>query len=685
MFDLSEIKYFGDASLGDIEISNGVVENLNSYVKIAQIDGLDDNKVIPDWDNAVLGAYEDFVAGNEILIHVSTSASETDLLGRYMVAKILLLNNGIITLDKKITDLIPREQFNFYSVQLVTIAQIDCLKLKAGGVVRPQPFDPHKLCGGILAFKCYDSLILEGGHIDLENCGIPAHWKGKLRPLTTQETAANGQSDIAKMSGQENFITAERFLLNAGDGAVFMAVKNFIGNADSRIGNTTTHGAAYCRGAYNSVGNKPADVTNIGGSTILICAEDVKDFDEKIIAKYRNLNEAEGAGLCRCYIATNTALTCDEGLYSLDILSDKNRLSRELNIWDYGRGTYGSVTNPTKPLNNYAQVTAINQGGCRLTFANETVNGLTPLAEGTRILVQVIQKVDFERAGEIIWTKILKRGENYVVVENAVAAVDLSRYQMQIISVPEFANFTLSGNYTATQKFNGKVGGVFAIAVNNICDLKEGLINVEGKGGALGSRKLAEIANATCHNRLIIGAGHGSVFILAKEIVLSENSRIGATYSGLGTGNRLGGSNSAGNNIGGGYSGAYDEEGAGSAGGYNGGGSATSNKIGGLGGSGANGGTSSNITDFESDKVCGGYGGNGLDGAGYRGGRQGAHLLIIAGKIENYSMACFSTGGEGGQGAVNGLSGASGYGGGAAESGSSGGSSGKIFILVNSK
>ena len=685
-FDLKLVKNYGDARLGDVEISDGTAEDFESYARVTGIDELDDYKIILDLDNAFVGRFGTFKAGEEILLHVSASTGETEFLGKYLVAKILLVStNNIITLDKKITELIPRDQFNFYNVQAVLSLQFDCLTLKNDGEISPKPFDQYNFYGGILFLKCWDSLKFEGGHINLKDLGIPSNRKHLLRPLTEQETAANGESDVAKYSGQENFITAERFLLNAGDGACFIVAKNLYGNTESRIGNPETHGAHFCRGAYNSVGVKPANITNVGGSTILICAENIYNFDEKMIAKYRSASEIEseqGRGLCRCYIASNTILRNDEGLYAYDILSDRNSLSRKLNVKDFGTGNYGSVNNFNKVLNNYAQVTAINQGGCRLTLANETTNGLTPLAVGEMILVQVIQRSQNAtlNAGEVIITKIMQRGENYIVTDYPAPDVDLEDYQLQIISIPQFENFTLNEEYTATPKFNGKIGGVFAIAVKNHCDLREGKINVEGKGGATayGANGLAYIGNAQDSFKLPVGSGNGSVFILAKTLTLNENTRIGALYSGLGTNNRLGGSNAALNNVGGGYSGASDKEGAGSAGGYIGGGGATQNIIGGVGGSGANGGTSRNYAEFTRSAVVGGYGSNGLGYGKYKGGNSGAHLLIIADKINNFNQACFSTGGEGSKGAYNG---AAGYGGGAGLS--SGGSSGFCFIYSN--
>lgn len=685
-FDIDEIGGYGTAKLGDVEISEGTLETLNSYARIRAIDELDDYKIVIDSDSAIIGTYENFVAGNEVLVHVSSSPQETEYLGRYLVAKILLVGNGILTLDKKVTDIMPRDKFSFYSMQVVTFANFDCLTLKKTGAIMPPIYDPYKFCGGIVTLKCWDSLNFEGGHINLSECGIPANRKTFLRPLTEQETAANGEGDFAKFSGQENFITAGKFLLNAGDGAAFIVAKNIYGNADSRIGNVETHGAAFCRGAENSVGVKPSNVTNKGGSTIFIAADNFYNFNPKMIAKYRDAKLFEGAGLCRCYIATNTTLPNDEGLYSYDVIDNPQRL-KLLNINDFGDGKFGDIVNPKKPINNYARVTSISQGNCRLTISNETTNGLAPIETGAKILLQVIQKTNHfvEDAGKILVAKILSRVQDVIVIDIPAPKIDLTNYVLQVVSIPQFENFTLNENYTATPKFNGNVGGVLAFMVNGVCDISSGKLNVEDKGGAVayGSNGLKFIGNAQMCDKLPLGEGHGSIFIVAKTLTLNDTSRIGARYSGEGTGNRLGGNNSSGTNLGGGYSGSFDEDGQGSAGGYIGGGASTENDVGGIGGSGACGGTYENYSELDRSKVSGGYGSNGKNFGKYAGGRQGAHIFVAAGKINNFSQKVFSTGGGGGQGKLNGAGGAAGYGGGAAYGGSSGGSSGFCFIYTS--
>lgn len=668
-FDINKLYGYGDGKIGDVEISEGLADNFGSYTRLTKIDELDDTKVYFDADNAIMGRFGNFDAGTDILIHVTSAPVETEYLGKYIVAKILLNQRGILTLDRPITDLIPRDQFDFYGVQAVSALNFDCLHLKQGGSIAPANFDPYNLIGGILFVRCYDTLYFEGGNITLTDKGIPANRKNLLRPITLQETAARGEGDVAKYAGQENYLTAERLLVNAGDGAALIVAKSIVGNGESRIGNVNTYGAQFCRGATNSIGNKPANITNIGGSTIMICAEKISNFDAKMIAKYRDADSYEGRGLARCYIATNTPLRNDEGLYAYDVLADVNRMKNELNIKDYGDGSFGACINPHKPLNNYARVIGISQGGCRLTVDSETVNGLAPIEDDALIMVQVIQKKnDVDFIGEVIVTKIMARYDNHLITEFPISEVNLKKYNVQVISIPQFSSFTLNQEYYATPKYNGKVGGVCALAVDGTCNLTEGKINVEGKGGApaYGFAGLELLGNAQNHNRLPLGEGHGSVFLLAKTLTLNENSRIGATYSGAGD-DTFGGNNAGGTNRGGGYF-SVDEEGTGYGGAYQCGGAAGVE-------------TQENI--YYGVKV-GGVGGNGKSYAdNFKGGRQGAHLLIITDKINNFTQAAFSSGGEGGKGSLSdGGDGAAGYGGGATMY-SSGGSSGTLFIYSN--
>ena len=689
-YDIRQIGEYGTGANGDVKISGGMFNKLNSYARVV---GIDANTITIDTENMFLGNYEQFRAGEEILVHCSaTNSTSADSLGKYLVARITLVSGNVLTLDKTMFTV----DLNFDFVQAVTIFNADCLTLSEDAVLMPQPYSPFKYHGGIVALKCWDTFTLDGGSINLVDCGIPANRKNALRPITTQETPAVGEGDLALYSGHENYKTADRLLMNAGDGVAFIVAKKMVCHEDSRIGNPDTHGAPFCRGASNSVGVKPSNITNIGGSSIFIAAETIENFSPKIIAKYRDVNLHDGRGLCRCYIASNTKLRADEGLYAYDVLSNPARLQKEIGVKDFGDGSFGDMTNPTLPLNNYAHVVSIQNDGYRLKIAGETLRGLAPIKTGTLALVQVIQLSTraIAEAGRISVARIINRTNDVVVLDFPAPIVDLNRYAMQIISIPQFDNLTISANYDKTMTFGSPkggvtaIGGVCAVACSETLDLTDGKINVENCGGAVGYGKagLALIGNAQNCNKLPLGEGHGSVFILAKEIIANDNTRIGATYSGAGTSGRLGGNNSNGANQGGGYSGAEDEDATGSGGGYLGGGAGSESAERALGGNGAAGGSGATGGAFDGTKTAGGYGSSGSPHGKFAGGSQGAHVFIIADSCAGLSVANISTGGEGGKAANAtdcGKSGAASYGGGGAKGGSSGGAGSFAFVYAN--
>lgn len=670
------IKDFGgllDGEMGDISVSDGAAQDINSYVKVTKFTG-DVIEIAPD--TMIEGKYVTFRAGTQIMLHVSsTNRTTADYLGLYTFANITLVNNETLTLDKNVEEIFAGVNLDYESLQAIAVPNFDCVHLEKDGVLTAPVFNPYDFVGGILIIKCWQDFIFNGGNIDLTDCGIPVNRKNALRPLTTQETAANGESDFAKLAGQENFITKDRLLLNAGDGAAVIIAKNLICNEDSRIGNPATHGAAFCRGHSTSVGVNPSNITNIGGSTILLAAETIENFNPKLLAKYRSADKPEGRGLARCYIASNTKLRTDEGLYSQDTISDFNRV-RELGIENFGNGKFGECTNPAVQLNNYADVVDISQGGYKFRINGNSLTGMALFKEGALAMVLAVQKSDkyTEGAGKFVIGRILKRTGNTFVLDKA-APFDVENYNVQLISIPEFTDLTINTNYNYTPKYDGKKGGVFAVAVAENFNLEGGKINLEGKGGAVayGRNGLQYIGNAS-PDRLPIGEGHGSAFILAKNLVINENSRIGALYSGAGEGGRFGGNNASKQNQGGGYAGAPAESTDlnGSGGGFLAGGGTC-----GLGGSGAAGGTSTR-GEFDATKIVGGYGGS--NGQGKNAGKAGGHIMIVADTIKNFTQAAISTGGEGAKDAQNGA--ASYGGGGNAESG--GGAGGFAYIYCNS-
>lgn len=686
-YDLSMVNGYGTGALGDVTNPTG---QLCSYANVASV------TEVAVATNAITinapsnGAYEKFEVGTEILLHVSGCLSGTtaEWLGKYIVCKItgvqtsaLSANGKILIIDKKITDVLPVAQFAAHILQAITIPQFKTLTVT--GTIAPIAYNPANKYGGILPIKCLVGLVMSGsGKINLVDMGIPVANKA-LRYWTLQEcdaynkavavaTTSNGLLDTDKYSAWENHITVRQLLLNAGDGVGAIWAKKITNTESStttRIG-ATAGGVQFCRGANDSKGyneTKPANTTNIGGSTIMLVADDLDGFKPSMIAKYRDSTKTLGQGLGRCYIALkNQVLRNDEGLYAFDIISDQQRLMRDLSIKSYGSGRHGDVTNPTISLNNYAKVTAIGGGGKSITYDNLTKTGIADFSDGAMVMFHIskhLDNSDMGYLGKFIMAKVISHDAASKVVyldTNVLKCLPfekLDKYNVQLVSVFEPKNLTINTNYNATTKWDDakKIGGLCAIACKNICNIENGMINVEDKGGgnAYGREGLAFIGNAQIADRLPIGQGHGSIFLLANIGKINAITRIGSTYDGSKYG-------------GGVYGGGYAGKGSGA----------------GFGG-------------FSRDDGDGGYGGaNGCHGSAKS---AGAHLFVIINKLNKLPFSALSTGGNGFYGAggagYGGAGGASGINGGGFASGGarngvdvansySGGASGWCFMYV---
>lgn len=318
---------YGDGNLGDVVISDGSYNKINSFARITAING---NIITIDAENAFVGDFEHFTAGNEVLIHVSaTNATDTAMLGAFMTCKIELVDRNILTLDKPVFDI----DLERYYVQAVTIANFKNVYLMEGAILSPPQYSPFLFIGGILAVKAWNEFSFEGGHIDLTECGIPTKYKDRLRPITYQESAARGELDSGSLAGEENFIT-DKILMNAGDGVCYLAAKELICDGNSRIGNINTYGKAHCRAAADTK-FKPSNTINIGGSTIIIAAETIKHFDTRMFAKYRDSRLDAGKGLSRCFIATESNIAYDDKLYAADLIANPYRVVENLGVYSF--------------------------------------------------------------------------------------------------------------------------------------------------------------------------------------------------------------------------------------------------------------------------------------------------------------------------------------------------------------
>ena len=613
--DLNSVNGYGDGSLGVITNPAG---QINSYANVTAIGALGYQITI---GTPSVGIYETFAVGKEIAIHVSAgngTSTDTTYLGAKLHCKITAVSGSVLSIDKDFTAVLPTAVFANYQVQAITVAQFKSLTLSSGSIT-PPAYSVSNKYGGIILAKCTDTVTFSGGSINLVDKGIPVA-STAYRSRTAQEI--NGTADTDKYAGWENHETLRKFLLNAGDGAAMIMAKHYVqtGTA-SRIGGTTA-GAQFVRGT-------------IGGSTIALVCGDMTGFDPSIISK----TKGSGQGLGRCYIASDTKLRNDEGLYAYDCISNPYRLMQALNIKNYGDGSLGDITNPTVPLNNYAKIVAISADGKTVSYTNKTITGMAPISTGALVMFHISKhtdSADMSFLGKFIIAKVLTDDGANMVLDTAVTRIfdvsKLIKYNCQVISVAQFNNLTISTTYSATIAWNDttKTGGICAIATRDTCDVSDGYINVNSQGGgvAYGREGLAFIGNAQSRDMLPLGDKAGSVFILSKKLKGNVVTRIGLSSQG----NDFGGIGTKAYAV---YTSiVYSAPGT-AGGGYSG--------VGGINaGSGSGGGQSLNTISTR-----GGYGS-----------KTGAHLFIVADKIDGLSNNNFSTsyagngygsGGSGGQ------------------------------------
>jgi len=465
---------YGDGRLKDCTVADGLCKNLNSYAKVTSIN---QNIIEIDIDNAFIGEFAKFDAGENILIHTGASNRATgEYLGQFQIYRIELVDGNRLTLNKEIFNC----DLNYEYVQAVTIPQFKNLILK-NATLTPRPYDVFKFYGGILVAQVYEDFILENSQIDLTDGGIPFQKKMTYRPLSEQEMY--GETDGAKFAGLENLTP---LVLNSGDGAVFIQARNFICDENSRIGNPKTHGRAKCRGAADSI-YKPSNITNIGGSSIFIACENIQIRPENL-AKYRNADLPGGRGLARCEIVSETLLPNDEKLYHFDIPAKFERV-QNLGIENFGDGNLGAAVNPTYQLNNYAKVESIL--GNRVYYSNKTLGGVATFDAGNLVILRDTS------TGKFVMARVLEYDEDFLILDKIIDATE-------IISVPEFESLAI------TTPLN--IAGAGVICCSDTFTLTSEITAADLSGAG----------NAQSWNKLT------GLLIIAKNIVFGENGRLRA-------------------------------------------------------------------------------------------------------------------------------------------------------------
>ena len=594
-----------------LNYGDGVQDAINPEFLFDYFQGANAYIEVYDYQDGKLECQDCSFYGNEwgltdtgwILLHQSLRKDGTlvyDALGKWQLVKVRYTSSSELQCLTTL-DWIP--DFTNYIVQAVNIPQFKSLTLS-----QPLTCDAYGSSaqgGGIIALMA-QTLTL-ASNINLVGKGIPSAL-AEQRPQISPENM--NPSDTEPFAGFENANALSNFPINVGDGICFLFAKKIVFNGSPRIGNPSTTGVAFNRGTSSGL---------IGGSGIFIAAQTIEGFDPKIIAKYGS----GGKGYARAFIASETKLPLDEALYSYDCLHDSNRLAEMMNVTSYGEGTT-DILNPVADVNIFARITA--QDGQTLTYKDKTVNSTFA---GQLVMVHFTAKTTTRTNynGRFYLAKVLADDGSRLTLDTASPqTIPLAHYYCQVIRIPQYRNFTLNQTFSGTRAFDGSKGGLFAVAVSDTCDLRGGIIDMYGKGSgdlpAYGSEGMT-IGNAHNHSRLPIGQGNGSIFILASKIISDSSTRLGNTSSGAGvsvyTGEVTLNSSTHGESL--------------------------------TGGSGKAGGTYAPSTGAA---ICqGGYGSNGdfaqvgddTQHFRYGGGKQGAHLFIVADTWQGLTQAAIATGG----------------------------------------
>lgn len=646
-FKTSNYGDYGSGALGTVLNPSG---QINTY---ANVTAISTNTVTIGTASA--GIYETFAVGKEIMLHVSAlvSGSDTTYLGCYMVATITAVNGLTLTLSKDVSGLVASGSFANYQVQALTVAQFDTLNLT--GSITPPAYSATNKYGGILAFKCKTAFNYSGSAaINLVAKGIPIA-NVAYRPATAQEINAN-------QMGWENHIASRNLYMNCPDGVAFIMAKTSAGSGTAaRIGGTTAGVAKY---PYNTTFANASSSVVKGGPTILWVSDSITGFDPSIISK--TSSNTSGSGLGRAYIATNSKLPADEGLYALDCVSNVARLI-SMGIKSFGTGALGTALSLSGQVNSYAPVSAISADGKTLTIGTKYEGAYEKFAAGSVVMFHVSRQTGSDNTllGKFILATVLSASGSAIVLDTAVTNVIssnvLSNYKCQLITVAQFDTLANSASYTGAKAYDDTAGcgGILAMAAKTTMDLSGGVLNMEGKGIPAGITRAAVSwqCSGLQNDCLPLSQGNGAVLLIAKTLTVNASSRIGTSNNGanyIGTGT-LNASFTIGGN------------------GTNGNGGAT-------GRSGANG------SDAYNGNSC--FGGAG--GAG------GASIFIVSDTINAFSINAVSTGGGGGIGGfetggctrgTNGTPGGAGYGGGSGAAdvagGGAGGGASTCFIYAN--
>jgi hypothetical protein len=204
-----------------------------------------------------------------------------------------------------------------------------------------------------------------------------------------------------------------------------------------------------------------------------------------------------------------------------------------------GDGSFGDVTISTAgvQINTYAMVASVS-GGQTLTIGSQNEGVYGAFAVGNEVMVHASLKKSVSEGdlGKYALRRITSIGSGIITLNKPVngepdfnlSASFLSNYHVQILSVPNYNNLTVTaaGTIVPLQWGESYGGGIVALKCKNTLIL-DGKILTTGKG-PLRTDSLT-ISNAQLIEQFVLT---GNVLIVARQVVAGDNARIGAEYNG---------------------------------------------------------------------------------------------------------------------------------------------------------
>lgn len=206
-----------------------------------------------------------------------------------------------------------------------------------------------------------------------------------------------------------------------------------------------------------------------------------------------------------------------------------------------GNGAFGDITlsSGTQQINAYGMITSVADGTDVSVNTNQSLGIYGGFDRGHEVLIHVSAKkaTGESELGKYALRRVINVRSNVLVLDKPITdefMLDnalLSNYHVQIITVPNFLNFTVNGGATVVpaQWDIKSGGGIIAFKCKQNLTLDGKLLS---SGYMPGRSDSIPVSHSTLVNRFIIGGGGGVFIVVGNKCSASINSRIGAAHSG---------------------------------------------------------------------------------------------------------------------------------------------------------